>query len=356
MNDRPFLQFAFVLALLTACSDATEPGGGNDLIEGDTGADGSEEADGLADGADAVEEDAPGNEFLGREPEGEENEWADCISGCAHDTPLALFDMREYAFDGLRGIIDGRDHIRLITGAEVIGPDVDLIAIRAAGRSMWEITVEPTGPGSRIYPVITSHDGFSAMSFNGDIADGSRTARTVAVAPYSGELPFYLSIEHLDNYESMEPGNWGPFVGGDEYAYIIRLTELAFEPTELGSLSEESPVATVEGAVLEQAGDIHFYRFTAPGNSEPTVAFESTGSDAFVGYLAGMKTIGGDLVWNATEHDEDGDGEVDLPTTAFRPCDGPCGSAEVEFMFAVSDWNGSAFPGEFSYNVTVTLP
>ena len=91
-------------------------------------------------------------------------------------------------------------------------------------------------------------------------------------------------------------------------------------------------------------------------------------STDFVLLAAGMKTVSGELVWQKSTYDDDGDGAVALDATAFRPCVPPsecpsgfgcpdplCTGELVEFIFAVSDFNGAAAPGLFAYGFQVLV-
>ena len=295
--------------------------------------------------------------FFGEEPQEPSEEYPDCVNDCRHAPEPIIFHMRDFQLDGIRGVIDGNRHEYRVSNAMVPGPDIDLFGIRGWGRMMVEITVEPAGSSSIMDPVITTHDGFKAITYNSDRAEGERTARAVVAHPYiNGELPFYVVIEDATNYENFGPGG-GDLVGGPEYGYIVRFATSDFAPTELGNLDVDNPQATVTGAHLEQGGDIHYYRFYAAYSARPTVIFTRTGSEAFVGVLAGMDTVGGQLVWERVVHDEASapTGTVTLPSTAFDVCFEPCGEGSGEFIFAVLDWSGAAYPGAFTYDLTVTL-
>ena len=294
--------------------------------------------------------------FFGEEPDSSSEEWPDCVASCGHEGEPLVFDLRDFQLDGLRGVIDGNRHTFRVSGATVTGPDIDLFGIRGWGRMMVEITVEPAGSASIMDPVITTHDGFKAITYNSDRAAGDRTARAVVAHPYiNGELPFYVVVEDATNYESY--GSGGALVGGPEYGYIVRFAASDFAPTELGTLDGEKPQLTVTGAHLEQGGDIHYYRFYSAFSAQPSVTFTRTGSEAFIGVLAGMDTVGGQLVWERVVHDDASNptGAVTLPSDGFDVCFEPCEAGLGEYIFAVLDWSGAAFPGEFTYDLTVTL-
>lgn len=297
----------------------------------------------------------PPTGFLGQEDQGDE-EWADCISDCGHDIDLHVVDLNDFELDGLKGIIDAPGHEYTISGSTVIGPDIDMLAIVGSARLVVEITVEPASDDSLMDPVITTHDGFQGLAYNSDRAEGDLTARTVLTHPYfNGELPFYVIIEDAINYENFGPGGSG-FVGGDDYEYIVRFSTSAFAPIELGTLGD-TPLTSTDN-VLSQGGDIHYFRFQAPNTASPTVVVTRTGSNSFIPTVVGMKTIEGQLVWNREAHDSPSSptGSVTLSgTNAFDVCFEPCSEGDGEFIFAVLDWNGASFPGEFSYDVSVSL-
>ena len=54
------------------------------------------------------------------------------------------------------------------------------------------------------------------------------------------------------------------------------------------------------------------------------------------------------------EHDETGDGVVVLPAGGFRVCDTGCDDETGEVVLAVTDWNGAAGPGAFTYDLTIS--
>ncbi len=294
--------------------------------------------------------------FLGQEDQDDGEEWADCISDCAHDIDLQIVDLNDFTLDGLKGTIDAPDHEYTISGATVIGPDVDMLAIVGSSRLVVEITVEPASDESLMDPVITTHDGFQGLAYNSDRTEDDITARTVLAHPYLlGELPFYVVIEDAINYENFGPGGSG-YVGGEDYQYIVRFETSEFSPVELGTLAE-TPLTAADN-VLGEGGDIHYFRFQAPNSAQPTVVVTRTGSTSFIPTVVGMKTIEGQLVWNHEVHDNPNSptGSATLSgASAFDVCHEPCSDGAGEFIFAVLDWNGASFPGEFSYDVSVSL-
>ncbi|MBN1947859.1 MAG: hypothetical protein JW797_19490 [Bradymonadales bacterium] len=304
-------------------------------------------------------EDAPPL-YLGHETQGAGSEWPDCLSGCDHAHPLSpVLDIIDLPFDALWGVIDGDEHIFYVQSVEYVGPDVDLLAVTLPTRTMLEIRVEPADSSSPVHPLVITHDGFNYMTFNAGVAADDVSARTVVASPYVGDLPFYIAFQDANNYDNTPAG---PFVGGEEYAYLVWFDTWGFAPVELGELNATNSPITVTGARIEQSGDIHYYRLTAPTadatGQNPEVKFTRTGSEDFTGFMAGMNTIGGQLVWDAGSwvFDEDHDGEITLPGSAFVACNTtPCES-EGEYIFVVMDWNGAVFPGEFTYNLEISLP
>jgi hypothetical protein len=78
--------------------------------------------------------------------------------------------------------------------------------------------------------------------------------------------------------------------------------------------------------------------------------------------------VAGELLWQKSAFDDDGDGVVKLDPTAFRACVPPaecpsgvgcpdplCTGAPVEFIFAVTDYNGAAAPGVFAFGLQATV-
>ena len=218
-----------------------------------------------------------------------------------------------------------------------------------------------------IDPLIQIHDGFEELTFNDAVAEGELTARTVVAAPSAGEgLPLYFRVHAGRNYEAWPSGPW---VGGEAYSYIIRFDTWEFDPVELGELTSSNSPIEVNGAELLRGGDLHYYRLAAPATLEstsmPTVHFTRTGSTDFIGVLSGMNTIGGQLIWNRNGilWDLEGTGSITLPgltqydvENSFVVCiPGECDGLG-EYIFVVTDFNGAAFPGSVTYDLSITLP
>jgi len=284
-------------------------------------------------------------------------EFPDCFNDCPHDGPLSIFDFRQY--DGLVGTIDGACHP--LTNGE--NGDIDLIGLTVEPRTMLEIVVEPT-EGSAMDPVVITHTGVigGSMTYNNARSEGATAARTMLAAPVNGEVPFYVYIEHFPNYNN-DAGSCDEDVGGDNYEYVLRIDEVPFEPIELGELSVGG-TASGSGS-LSEGGDVVYFRFTAPATASPVVTITNTGSSDFIPSAAGMDTNGGLLAWTQLKadgqfNDNVADGTVTLSADSFDVCpsdlpDNNCETATGEFMFVVLDWNGQAWPGEFTFDVDVSL-
>ncbi len=284
-------------------------------------------------------------ETLQFEAPDEEGELLDCISGCVHEGDPTVFEHEDY--DGLQGTLDGNCHDFGTSGRN---GDIDIIGLTAATRTMLEITVEPA-PGSLADPLITTHDGLKGMNYNDNRSEGERMVRVVVAFPYPDELPIFVIVEDANNYDRFGADCTGR-VGGEDYGYILRVRELPFEPDNFGELPSGANVTHT--STLTQGGDTQYFSFTAPAMSSPSVTVQRTGSSSFWPTVVAMKTSGGEMRWESLK-ESDG-GTVSLDSSAFRVCDTECDAATGEFVFAVLDWEGVAWPGEFSYDVTVTLP
>lgn len=346
---------------LASCSDDPAPAdsgadGGQDAATDTDGGGGDATADvapdGSADAADLVD-DLPSGVF-GEE----EGDWTDCISGCPNDDNTLLVDLRNFPFDGVRGTIDGEEHRYTVNGIPVTLGDIDILGVQADARTMVEIIVEAEGRTNPLDPLVRTFDGFVEMSFNSNAGPDTTRARTVVANPYlAGELPFYVVIEDAVNYETRSGGDGG-IRGGDEFTYRVRFETSAFAPVELGDLTAEMPLESTDQAV-QRPGDLRYFRFEAPATASFTVEITRTGGgDAgFLLYAAGMRTIGGQLVFvgpTTAEDPEDPEGSVQLDASDFRVCDEACDGQVGEFIFAVSDFNGEG-ASDFTYDVTVTL-
>jgi hypothetical protein len=339
-----------VMALLSttvACDDEASVGQ-NNSDGGDANNDEGGEAD--TGGPLPCIPEEPIGDTLYLEPQGVDSEFSDCIAGCVHDPLPSPFDLDSWNSDGVYGVIDGNAHEYTTVGVED-GPDTDFMALTVPPRSIVEIIVEPY-EDSPLDPMVLTHDGFGEMTFNDNVAAGARVARTMVSSPSSLELPFFIFIMDIRNYDQQGVPN-PEWVGGEDFGYTVRFRVLPFEPEELGTLDEAVGEIAVNDKRLDCAGDIHYYRFEAAGISRPSVDFERTGSETFNGLLVGMSSVGGDLYWEDQVSDEDGDGQVTLPRDSFEPCTG-CSETPVEFIFAVTDYSGNAWPGDFTYNLTLT--
>lgn len=286
-----------------------------------------------------------------------DNEWADCFVplNCVHDdfVLLSLDDIETY--DGYLGEIDDSAHYYEATG-DTPWSDIDFLGISipgsASGPMLMEFTVEPDDGQSLIDPVLSTWDGFKIMTVNRDRGSDDTRARTVIVNPYTTGFAFYVLIEDQVNEARYYDG--GPWVGGNDYGYILRIDLHPFEPIDLGELSSTTSPITRAGQQLVDGGDIHYYSVAVTGGS-PTVTVQRTGSSAFVMYLAAMDNVNEVMFWNRVTFDGvespgDGaeDGVLSLSGSAFDRCGDTC-------IFAVTDWNGASHPGAFTYDLTVTL-
>jgi hypothetical protein len=345
-----------------SCSDDPAPqdaggdtgvdGGGD--VGGDAAADATPDAQGDT-GADVADlaPDLPAGVF-GEE----EGDWTDCISGCPNDDNTLLIDLRNFPLDGVRGTIDGEEHRYTVNGIPVTLGDIDILGVQAEARTMIEVIVEAEGRNNPLDPLVRTFDGFVEMSFNSDAGPGTTRARTVVANPYlAGELPFYVVVEDAVNYEARSGGG-GAIRGGDEFTYRVRFETSDFSPVELGELTAGAPLEAT-GQVVEQPGDLRYFRFEAPATASFRVDIERSGgdSDGFLLYAAGTRTIGGQLVFvgpTTSEDPESPEGSVRLEASDFRVCDEACEGEVGEFIFAVSDFNGEG-GSAFIYDVTVTL-
>ncbi len=292
--------------------------------------------------------DETGLVFEGGTPE---TELADCFSTCGHDATPPIFRYKD--FKGMRGVIDGNCH----TYANGAGPDIDIVAISAPVGTLWEITVEPA-TGSRMIPVITTHDMGKAMTYSNGLDGNIGHARTTLRAPFKNEVPVYIIIEDATNYERFNPqthyANCDNFVGGPDYGYILRVRELAEPPQDLGLVAGSNPI--VRTGTLSQRGDTNYVVFQAQATAKPQVNLRRTGAgNDFDIAAVGMKTLGGDWLWHKIVSDTLGAGTINLQGSDFRACDSGCDGLIETFSFAVLDWNGRG--GEaFTYEYTLTLP
>jgi hypothetical protein len=283
----------------------------------------------------------------------ENSDWPDCIVDCPRSADFGFteIDLRgELGFTGGLGTIDNAVHT--LPGS-LAGPDIDVIAIRADPRTMIEFGVVAGVNGASIDPLIYTSDGFKIRTYNGDVGANNRCARTNIAFPYVSQSAIYLIIEDTVNYEAWSPNGYGPTVGGSGYGYSLRIRTTPFAPTELGTIQigQTLPV----GGTLTQGGETRYYRFMAPANGSPSVTMNRTGSTAMDPAMAGFQSTQGQLVWKLAAHDADGNGSTSLGPSAFEACSGACGGQLVEYIFAVFDWNGAAFPGAFSYDLSVRM-
>lgn len=295
-------------------------------------------------------------------------DFPDCIVGCEFETNPTLWkvDLRESAFTGAIGGFDADEHLFDFDDGTHEGPDIDVIALYAAPRTMLELAVIKDTRESFTEPLIYVSDGFQVRTFNSNVSDSNTCGRTTIAYPYVSELPVYVVLEEATNYDRWSPtGYRSGTVGGADYGWILRIRQTPFAPTELGRLSL-GEARTLANETLTVGGQTRYYRAWAPGIARPTVTVTRRSGGEFSPSVAGMKTIAGELVWQRVEEDGDDNGVVVLSSNAFRPCipqsecpagfscpPNLCTEADVEFVFAVFDFNGAAGPGTFGYDVTV---
>lgn len=294
-----------------------------------------------------------GTESFFTEPQGG-SEWPDCITGCPNAAHVGLVELTLAgvgATSGALGVLDGGEHDYDDVG---VGPDIDVVALRAPPRTMVEVAVQAGVGGSPIDPLIYTSDGFQIRTFSSDVAPGNTCARTTLVFPFVSSSAIYVAVEDGRNYDLWTPDGYSPgTVGGSQYKYTLRLRATAFAPVEVGTLAA-GQTQQLTGQVVAMGGDTKYYHFVAPANATPQVTVARTGGADFVPAIAVFKSDQEQMVWNDVEWDADGNGNVSL-SGGFTVCNGNCGSAPSDFYFAVFDYNGAAGPGTFGYNVTVKL-
>ncbi len=297
-------------------------------------------------------------------------DWPDCIVGCGFEANPTLWvvDLRSNAFTAATGSFDADDHVYGFEDGEGSGPDIDVIAVKAAPRTMMEFAVLKSALASFTEPLLYVSDGFQVRTFNSDVASNNTCGRTTIAFPYVSDLPLYVVAEEATNYDL-----WGPtgydngVVGGADYGWTLRIRTTPFAPTDLGNVGVGS-ARSVSDERLTVGGEMRYYRFYAPGTAKPTVTITRRAGATFSPSLAGMKTIQNELVWQRVAEDGDEDGIVELGSNGFRPCiptsecatgvscpPNMCSEAQAEFIFAVFDFNGAAGPGAFSYDVAVKV-
>jgi len=304
------------------------------------------------------------------------DDFPDCVTGCSHAAQTGLWeiDLRSGNYTGALGMIDDEQH-NLEVG---VGPDIDIIAIRAEPRTMIEFAVQKVSAGGLMDPVAYTSDGFQIRTYSSDVSPTNQCARTTIAYPYVGAVPIYIVIEDATNYDQYSPSGYGPgTVGGSSYGYTLRIRTGGFDPVELGTLAKGAS-ATSNGYQLTLGGETRYFRFYAPGadaagtptRPKVTITRAAGASSSFTLAAAGMKTVLGALEWQSAKYDSTNSGTVKLDQpTSFRACkpqsecpsgftceEPQCTTALVEFVFAVQDWNGAADPGAFKYDVSVQIP
>lgn len=318
--------------------------------------------------------DAPpgvGSDNLLAESQVSRAEWPDCISGdCFEVNPnVWVVDLRSSSFTGAMGTFDTGAHTYEFNGGTLGGPDIDIVAIKAPPRTMVELAVVKATAASLTDPLIYVHDGFGIRTFGGDVSDGNTCARTTIGFPFVSDLPIYAVIEETTNYDRWSPNGYlAGTVGGSSYGWILRVRTAPWVPVDLGSLAVNQVLTLDGGDVLTVGGETRYYRFYAPGTSKPRVTVTRRSGAGFDPAIGGMKTIEGELVWQRAESDGDGNGVVVLPSNGMRPCipqsecpagfscpPNLCTAGQVEWVFAVFDYNGAAAPGGSRFDLQVEV-
>jgi len=278
-------------------------------------------------------------------------DWPDCVTGCPHAALPGLVEIDlggPGVSAGALGLIDGDEH----TYSVGLGPDIDVIALRAAPRTMIELAVQAASPGALIDPVVYVSDSFQVRTFNSRVSSTNPCARTSIAFPFASQSPIFVVIEDAINYAAWTPTGYGETVGGANYGYTLRLRTTPFAPVALGQAAVGQTLGR-QGEVLSLGGETRYYTFTAPANSTPTVTLTRTGSASFVPAVAVFKSDQDQMVWQSVAWDADGNGEV-VQVGGFITCPG-CGSAPAEHYLAVMDWNGRADPGVFSFDLHIAV-
>lgn len=295
--------------------------------------------------------------------EGPAGDAPDCLLGCDRTTesfPLAI-DLEADPYTAVEGVIDSGAH--RYGGAP--GPDIDIVELRAAPRTMLEFAIQRADPASVVDPFIYVTDGFAIRALNRNASNHDDCARTTLAFPWAGDLSVYVVIEDTANADAWTPDGYaaGSWVGGPDRRWRLRIRTAPFAPVELGVATS---TLRADGQVLGEAGLTRYYRFEAPGTADLDVRITAApGADPALHLFAGgMKTMLGTLEWQQMTDDGGRTGAVTLGRSAFRPCvpasecfegncNGPmCTDDPVEYVFAVGDWEGAGGPG-FRYAVEV---
>lgn len=294
----------------------------------------------------------------------------DCLAYCGFEMNPSVWgiDLRTTQYTAVHGYFDGSDHTYEFETGDGPGPDVDVIALQAAPRTMVELAVLKDDVSSSSDPVIYVGDGFSILTYNSDVASNNSCARSQLAYPFvTNGTALYVYVEDAANYDRLGPNGYSAgIVGGLQYGYTLRIRSSAFSPTELGTLAR-GQTRNLSGERLTVGGEVRYYRFYAPGTAAPRVTITRTAGAAFIPTASGMKTISDQLEWRGYTADS-GSGVLQLGPTSFRPCipasecpsgvtcaEPTCTDAQVEYVFVVTDYNGAAGPGTFSYDIAVRV-
>jgi len=325
-----------------------------DTVETDVGPNPTPDLCGLALGGagENVLSERPGDDF------------GDCVVGCdraASDLGISL-NLTTDAYTAVLGRIDANSHVY----DGVPGPDTDVVSVLAPVRTVLEFAIQRSATMSMVDPLVYVTDGFVIRTFNRNDLNHNDCARTTIAFPWLQDLPIYVVVEDTNNADAWAEGGQVPasWVGGDSYGWLMRVRATPFAPIELGRLG--GPL-NLSGETFATTGVTRYYRFTASGLADFTVRIAEEGNThpEFVLFAGGIKTMLGALEWHRMADDGGNRGFVSLDRSAFRPCvpeaecfagncNGPkCTADDVEYIFAVGDWEGGGGLG-FNYAIEVT--
>ena len=133
----------------------------------------------------------PGSDNLRGEESVVGGDFPDCIVGCSFEANPTIWkvDLRSDPFTGVIGAFDGDEHIYGFEDGEGAGPDIDIIPIYAAPRTMLEFAVLKDEGAALTEPLIYVSDGFQVRTFNSDVSAANVCGRTTIAFPYVTDLP-----------------------------------------------------------------------------------------------------------------------------------------------------------------------
>jgi len=233
-------------------------------------------------------------------------DFPDCASGCANRYDALPFDIElpedqvgteilvsGARYDGVSGTIDGGRH------APGDFPDWDFLRIRAAPRTLIEVTVEPLYDPSCLDPLVSlfEPDVASAEPFFGLVrqndarAAGERAARLLVVAPLPETEPWFVVVDDARNAS-------GGSVGADSFRYLARFKRLGMAEFKEIPLPAPGEITSVDGELTE-AGDVAVYTFHDPTLRSHTVRF-ITANRKMCGEIWQLNTKNGRASWTSS--------------------------------------------------------